>query len=510
MQRPNHVNKVTFIAPELPHWNFVTYALFPEYGMPLVATIVKNAGYDVRVFVERIGPVKWGRVLESDVVCVHAFSATMPKAIQYAGRIRAARPDVPVIMGGTHASVLVEDTLQYCDVVVRQEGDETLLDVLEAMKNGRDLSGVLGISYWDNGRVRHNPDRPYVTDLETIPDLELIDGYLAWPLLKRLLHQRMRMQVLQTSRGCPYDCSFCITPRELGRGYRLREIDNVIADIKYQINLVGARRFFIVDNLFTANRERTKKLLNRIIDEKIEWSATCFARIEVARDEELLALLWKARIRVLYLGLESFDDHTLRAFNKHQTAADIRQSLQRIRAHGLKALGSFIVGSDVDTVETIRGTADAAIAEDLEYLVLFPLHGFPEHNSSTIPLNRFVLPTWDRLDAGHVVYLPKLMRPSTLQREIIRAYRRFYGPAQVWRRIRRGDYASALQRVAFAYWVSRMGREMEAWAKELERLEDPYYDDRGRLVEERLGAGLHPAKYPGTARLTRLGRRDGG
>jgi len=97
-----------------------------------------------------------------------------------------------------------------------------------------DLSEVQGISYWDNGRVRHNPDRHYTHGIDTITDLELIDGYMDWSKPKLLMKQRMRFQLLQTSRGCPFACTFCIATRELGQGYRMRSVDSVIADIKYQ------------------------------------------------------------------------------------------------------------------------------------------------------------------------------------------------------------------------------------------------------------------------------------
>ena len=245
--------------------------------MPLIATIVRNAGYEVKQYVEHIGAINWDQVLDAGVVCFHTFSLTMPKTIEYIRKIKAARPDMPIIIGGTHASVMIEDTLQYCDVIVRQEGDETLLEVLVQWNQGGDLSGVAGIAYWDRGRIRQNPDRSYVQKFDTIPDLKLIEGYFDWGLLKRLWHWRVRLQVLQTSRGCPYDCSFCIAPCELGRGYRLRSIDSVIADIKYQMKTVGCRRFFVVDNHFTVNRGRAKELLNRIIQERINWSATCFS-----------------------------------------------------------------------------------------------------------------------------------------------------------------------------------------------------------------------------------------
>ena len=500
------VEKVAFISAELPYWNLVTHAVFPEYGMPLVATIVRNLGYEVRVFVEHIGPIKWDQVMDADVVCFHAFSSTMPKTIDYIQRIKAERPDVPIIIGGTHASVMAEDTLQHCDIVVRQEGDETLPEVLERLKGDEGLDGVLGVSYWDNGQMKQNPNRPFAHHFDVTPDLELISGYMDWPKWKLLWNLKMRWQVLQTTRGCPYDCSFCIAPRELGRGYRLRSVESVIADIKYQRQLTGTKYFFIVDNHFTVRRDRTKELLNRVIEEKIDWYGICFTRLEVARDEEVLRLLKKAQVNTLYMGLESFDNKVLKLLNKQQTQEGIRASLAKIKKHKLRVLGSFVLGSDEDTVDTIRNTIDAAIEADVDYVALFPLSGYPEHNAPTIPLNRFILPTWDRLDGTFVIFLPKRMRPSTLQREIGRAYRKFYGPRQIMRRFIEGDFWAGLKRMAYNYWAWEIQRSTAKWADYLESVEGCYYDDNDQLIEERLGEGIHPAKYPGSTRAAGLDR----
>jgi radical SAM superfamily enzyme YgiQ (UPF0313 family) len=500
------IEKVTFISAELPYWNLVTHALFPEYGMPLIATITRDAGYDVQAFVEHIGAIQWDRVMDSDVVCFHAFSSTMPKTIEYINKIKAVRPDMPIVIGGTHASVMCEDTLQYCDVVVRKEGDETLPELLKEWQNGGNFSRILGISYWENGKVKNNPDRPFVQEFETIPDLELIHGYMNWPKWKLLKNLKMRWQLLQTTRGCPYDCSFCIAPRELGRGYRLRSIDAIIEDIKYQQNLVGSKYFFIVDNHFTVKRDRTKELLNRIIEEKIDWYGICFTRMEVARDKELLALLKKANINTLYMGLESFDNDVLKKLNKAQTQEGLRKSLAAIKAHGLRVLGSFVMGSDADTVETIRGTIDAAIEVDVDYVALFPLSGYPELNSPNIPIERFFLPSWDRLDGTFVMFLPKHMKPSTLQREVNRAYKKFYSPKQVMRRLLSGDIWCALKRIAYGYWAWEIRRSTSKWIKYLESVEGPYYDENEELIEEKLGEGIHPAKYPGSSMAAGLER----
>ena len=348
------------------------------------------------------------------------------------------------------------------------------------------------------------PTVPLLRSLRTIPDLELIHGYMDWPRWKLLLKKKMRWQVLQTTRGCPWNCSFCIAPRELGRGYRLRSIDSVIADIKYQQKLVGTKYFFIVDNHFTVNRERTKELLNRIIEEKIDWYGICFTRIEVAYDEEILRLLKQAQVNTLYVGLESFDNRVLKGLNKKQGHETIRKNLRTIKAHKLRVLGSFVLGSDEDTVESIRATFDAAIEEDLDYVALFPLSGYPEHNAPSIPLNRFFTPTWDRLDGTFVIFLPKNMRPSMLQREINRAYRKFYGPKQILRRMVKGDFFAGLKRMAYYYWAWEISRSTADWAKYLESIEGQYYDENDHLIEEKLGEGVHPAQFPGSSRAAGL------
>ncbi len=494
------MHRVAFINPDVPHPNFVTYALFPEYGTHLLATTVRDAGYDVRLFVERIAPIDWHWLLAADAVCIHTFSCTIPKLANLAKRIRAKRPLLPIIAGGTHASIMPEDTLQYCDVVVRKEGDTTLLDLLSHLFNDTPLSDVKGIAYRNANQICITPDRPFVPAQDTIPDLDLIHGYARWTLMRRFWNHKAYLQLLQTSRGCPYKCSFCVAPRELGNQYRVRDIDRVIDDIHYQLQSGKTRRFFIVDNHFTVNATHTKTLLRRIIEARIGWSATCFTRIEVSEDDELLELLLRAGVRLLYIGLESFDDDVLRVLNKQQTGIAARKAVRRIRAAGLKVLGSFVVGNDEETSTTIERTVDAAIEEDLEFLVMFPLGGFPEVNSPTVPLNRFLVDDWTRLDATHVAYLPKLMRPSALQRAINRGYKRFYSARQVFRRLLQGDVRSALQRVAFLQFAKQIRRGTETWAKRLEVLEAPFYGESGQLIETRLPSAVHPAMHVGGRR----------
>ena len=163
------IEKITIVTPSLPYANLVSRTVMVEYGVPMIATVVRNAGYDVKLYAEHIAPIDWRRVMESDLVCFHAFSSTMPKVIQHTARVREQRPDMPIIIGGVHASVMAEDTLQYCDFVVRQEGDETLPELLDVLKNDGDVSNVLGISYMVNGEFPPQPQQALCAGLQHHP-----------------------------------------------------------------------------------------------------------------------------------------------------------------------------------------------------------------------------------------------------------------------------------------------------------------------------------------------------
>ena len=116
-----------------------------------------------------------------------------------------------------------------------------VLDLLDALQTGRDLSTVAGISYEADGKIIHNPDRPFVTNLDIIPDLSIVHKYKSELRIKLWFQGRVYMNVIQASRGCPFTCSFCYGIRQLGIGYRMRSIDNIIADIRYRIEYSGSR-----------------------------------------------------------------------------------------------------------------------------------------------------------------------------------------------------------------------------------------------------------------------------
>lgn len=484
------IRRVSLIAPKptVP-LGASHYLVMLLWGLPLLGTILKQRGYDVCVFFEIVKPIDWDLVLNSQVVGFQTQACTAHRTFDFIKRIKAANQQAVTVIGGTLPTAMPEDMLRRCDFVVRQEGDETLPDLLDALQTGRDLRQVLGISYKvDEGRVIHNPDRPPVQDIDTIPDLSLVHG---WPELTRwklLLRRRLQMHIVQTSRGCPFNCSFCIVPMMFGSdAYRVRSVASVVEEIEHKIADSGCRRFMFVDNYFGANRQHAKALLRRILEKGIEFSCFAFCRLEVYKDPEFLTLLKQAGFDPLFIGFESFNDSTLQSFEKRQTAARIQEAVAAIKAHDLRISGSFIIGADEDTVDSIRATIDAAIRYGIDNINIFPLAAMPGRGPQPLPRRRFILLDYDFGSGNHVTMFPKQMKPSTLQKEYIRAYRQFNNFKTAWRAVAQGDLKAGVERFA-AYLAHRAIIEdiEKRYLPLLYQVEEGLYDAQERLLEHKL------------------------
>ncbi len=416
--------KVTFIEPAPSGFHVYSFIKQPRLGLPLLGTILRELGHEVNIFVENLGEIDWDTVVSSDLVGVSSITSTAMKAYRYAEKAREA--GVTVVMGGPHVTFLADEALEFCDYVVRGEGEETLLELIELLKGNRSADGILGLSYHGDGRtVVHNPSRPLRRSLDDlpIPDIKMI-----------AYHEKINPTPILTSRGCAFDCEFCSVIMMFVRKVRVDPADKIIATIRE----TEAEQIFFYDDNFILSKARTKRLLARMIREGIQVPFSAQVRIDsICKhgrvDHELLHLLREAGCFLVYLGLESVNPHTLAAFNKQQSVADIAGGLAALRAYGIKSHGMFVFGSDADTVETLRETTDFAISHDItsvQFMLLTPLPG-TRQTAQLEAEGRVFTRNWTLYDGHHVVFWPKNMSPWDLQQEAMKAYQRFYGLGRV-------------------------------------------------------------------------------
>jgi len=471
--------------------------IMPVFGPLLMGSILKKHGYEVKLFEERLWPMDWDYILSSDAVGFYVMTCTVRRIIEHCRRIRAHNPHIPVIVGGTHPSELPEDTLRFADYVVRKEGDETTLDLLDALQSGRDLNTVMGLSYKRDGRIVHTPDRPFVKDIDVIPDMSIIHRFKSDPSWKLWLRGRKVLNVIQASRGCPFACSFCYGIRQLGMGYRMRSIDSLVKEIKYRIEYSESTKFLFVDNHFVANPRFTRQFLTRLKEEGIrfEWCLV-FTRIEVARHKDILQLMQDVGITNLQFGLESFNDSSLSGYNKQQSRQEVIDALKVVKKYGLRISGSFVLGTDVDTLETTRETVDLALKYGVHNYIGFSIMEYPNiSNPGLIPRNRMIMRDYDYGNGTFVFHFPKNMRPSVLQREMNRGLRRFY-LHKLWEDLRELNFYELYYKTTHLPLYLRMSKYWNEYVSYLEKAEQGMYDEEDHLIEENLGEeGTFPPDF---------------
>ena len=384
--------KVVLIEPASAEANVYSKLHMPLLGPIYLGTILKNRGHDVQIYNEDIYRPDYSR-LNADIVGISILTLTAKRGYEIAGRF----PKEKVIIGGVHASLLPDEALQFARQVVVGEAEEVIADVVEG-------SIKEAIVY---GKPLQNLDSlPH-------PDFSLIKGYKSPAFI----------MPISTSRGCPFDCTFCSVTKMFGREYRFRSAQNVIQELASR----NARSLFFCDDNFTAHPKRTRTLLELMLKHKIRnWS--CQVRCDAAKDDELLSLMARAGCNVVCVGFESINSKTLQAFQKKQSIDDIINAISSFRRKKIRIHGMFVLGGDDDSEKTIWDTLKFAIKQKIDtiqMMILTPVPGTKLHEELK-KQNRIFSHDWNLYDGQHVVFKPKLLSAKQLQLNVLGAYAKFY------------------------------------------------------------------------------------
>jgi radical SAM superfamily enzyme YgiQ (UPF0313 family) len=426
------MRRMVFIESQAPGFHIFSRFPLPRLGSFILATMMKERGWDVEVVLEQLGGVNYESLRSADLVGISTITPTAPGSYAIADRVRAM--GIPVIMGGPHVTHLPDEAMEHSDFVVRGEGERALMAFADAWEGARDFSRVPNLTYRKSGEIVHNPIEPFLEDLDSLPHPD-------FSLLKGGLQQVANMRIIpvQTSRGCPFDCSFCSVTGMFGKGYRYRSTGHIIAELRKH-DEPGNFIFFYDDN-FTANRKRARDLLNAMIREGFGFHWSTQVRVDVAGDEELVLLMKKAGCHTVFIGFESVNPASLEEMDKKQTVDDIARAIGVIKRAGIHIHGMFVYGFDEDTWEsveaTIRFTRKVQISS-LQFLILTPLPG-SELYKKLIAENRILSTNWAHYDTHHVVFRPRNFTPYELMRAQLFSHTKLYTWGEMARKLLQGN-----------------------------------------------------------------------
>jgi radical SAM superfamily enzyme YgiQ (UPF0313 family) len=445
------MKKIVLIEPKAPNLHIFSQFPLPRLGTILLGTIMKKRGWDVEIFVEEMRKIDYEIIKAADLVGISTITPTAPRAYAIADRIREM--GIPVIMGGPHVTYLAEEALEHADFVIRGEGERALTELIDAREKDGDYSEVSNLSYRKNREIIHNPKQPPADNLDSLPYPDL-------SLLKRdqpTKGGRSTIPVL-TSRGCPFDCTLCSVTGMFGKKYRFRSAENVLAELR-QYNSRRNMIFFYDDN-FTANRKRTKELLEGMIREKFKFHWTTQVRADVAKDVELVRLMKRAGCHTLYIGFETVNPDSLEEMKKKQTVEEITQAVKVLRKNRIHIHGMFVYGFDQDDWKTVKKTvrfAKKAKLNTTQFLILTPAPG-SEFYEKVASENRIQFRDWTLYDGHHAVFRPARLSIFDLQKAQIFSHKKFYSMKQTVKKFFKGKWID----LAIAHYARKLNR---TWQK---------------------------------------------
>ncbi|MBW2142583.1 MAG: B12-binding domain-containing radical SAM protein [Deltaproteobacteria bacterium] len=327
------------------------YRVWKPLGLIVLANLTPQE-WDITLIDENLHLTSYNDMPRPNLVGITAFSSQAVRAYELAAEFR--KDNVPVVIGGIHATMRLEEALEHADAVVTGEAENVWRQVLKDASEGK-LKRV-----YKGERL----------ELNTPPHIR-----------RNLVPPDYPFGSIQTARGCPLNCSFCSVTVFNGRRIRHRPIENVLMEIR---SLREKYFLFVDDNLIGTRHDhivRTKKLLRTMIKEKLSKNWGAQVTINMADDEELLDLSAKAGCVAVFIGFESPSEEGLIEVNKKfniQKNRDFKASVKRIHDHNILVIGSFIIGLDVDRKGIGRLIADTASyygLDALNVLFLTPLPG---------------------------------------------------------------------------------------------------------------------------------------
>jgi anaerobic magnesium-protoporphyrin IX monomethyl ester cyclase len=336
----------------------------PALGLLYIGAYLLDNGFEVKIFefLDELYPpnVRYNKKIfkeleayDADFIGIGTISSTFKITSKLISKIHREIPGKTILCGGKHPSIDPEYFLRRgADCCTIWEAEITIVELLDAYNFATPLSDVKGICYLDNDKITYTPQRQLLPmDAILRPAFQLVnyEKYVDFRLQSIPGHY-LRSGFIFGSRGCPYKCSFCTTnARSL---YRERSIDDLIDEIEWQIKTYNVDGFVVLDDMFYLKEKRTIEFCEKVIARNIKAKYFCHGRVDRAK-KETLALMKKAGVLLLAVGVESGSQKILDAMHKETDISQVEHAFKMYREVGMNSFAFIIVGHPQETKEDL-------------------------------------------------------------------------------------------------------------------------------------------------------------
>ncbi len=418
-------------------------------GLLYIAASLRQAGYsDINIVDARVKNLDHQEILarigefSPDIVGISSLCVDAVETHKLAGLIKAADARYKVVVGGAHATSSPESLIEdpNIDFVVTGEGERTICELVGALENGLDISGIDGLAFKTGATIKVNQPRKMIEAIDSIPfpawDLVDMEEYLNFTSRhsQNPMPMSHRLIPIVTSRGCPFGCIYC--HNIFGKTIRLRSVENVIREIELLVERYAPGEIEILDDIFNFDLDRAKHICDEIIKRgiKIQLSFPNGLRVD-GMDEELIVKLKAAGTHLIYYAIESGSPAVQKRIGKNLNLEKARDIIRLTVNQGIRVCGFFMIGFPEETKDEILATIRFAREMPFHFVHFFYVTPRPNTPLYALLKNRNV--DLKKVKFHHYFKLSVNMSALTdaaLRRLRAKAYIEFYlRPAQMWR-----------------------------------------------------------------------------
>jgi len=390
---------------------YVTWELeYPPLGLAYIASSLEREDHKVEILDASILNMSYSDVLnwlikfDPGAIGITTLTPHFWQVKALSHLIKRELPNVPLIFGGPHATVLPKQTLEEtpADIVVIGEGESTTVELAEAIEMKRAPDDVKGLMYRDGARIVFTGYRAPIGNLDDIP----FPARHLLPLFKygearRLPSMHERHTSAITSRGCPFNCLFCSSRNVWGRAFRHRSVNNVIDELHELVDSYKIKEISWQDDCFTFDKRWTMSLCREVVREKLDITWRCLARVDQV-DDELLKRMKLAGCYAMWFGVESGNQEILGKIRKNITLQQAEDAVKLAKHYRFETHVFFMIGNYGENYKTIMDTLKFAKKLNPSHIAVSIATPYPGTDFLTLAREKGLIEreNWDGLRVG--------------------------------------------------------------------------------------------------------------
>lgn len=454
--------KVALVNPHYPRG--APKSIFIPLGLGYLAAVLEENQYEVDVLdLQMIDPTV--QQIESDlsktdadIVGVTTSTLTYWPAIEVVKAAKRALPDALTLVGGPHVTALPEQTLNESpevDIVVRGEGERTMLELANLVSKAdlKNLDKIDGVTFRKNGRIVQTNNRAFIENLDELPH----PAYKHFQLEKYRMEGKNYLPII-TSRGCPFECTFCLASSMCGTRFRTRSPKKVLDELEWMRDVHHADIFALYDDTFTFDKKRANAICDEMKARNFDLPWDCRTRVDQITTE-ILTKLKNANCQLVHFGVESGNQKMLDAMKKHTTVEKNAWAIKLSKEVGISVAISVVVGYPGETPEMLKETFDFIKKTKPDFVYVCQAIPYPGTELLEIlrNLNWEVSTDWNKFDEQSPVFKNPLLSAEQIDKMRGEFYDDFLSPTYFIQKSRKKDfYSKIMARTARNHLLWRM------------------------------------------------------